>query len=131
VFDGTIVQAWTRHHWAYVACGLWLLGFDVVPLAHMVFHESLDHHEHGHHHGAHHDRGHDHPDEDSDETPSEHGDGSVAHRQLAAQIPLASVPVVQEALLSWSAPAIRAHDERPADRQPRTTAARGPPAQTV
>jgi hypothetical protein len=128
---GTVSRSWKRHHWAYIACGLWILGFDVVPLAHEVFHDSLDDHVHGHHHDSQHGHRHEGDPEKEKETPAEHGQGSVAHRDLAAQIPVASVPVVQEALLSWSAPAIRAHDERPADRQPRTTKARGPPAQTV
>lgn len=97
----------------------------------MVFHESLDHHEHGGHHHSH--AGHDHQseDENGDESPAEHGDGSVAHRNLAAQIPLPSVPVLQEALLVWSALPTRAHQDRPVDRQPRTINARGPPAQTA
>jgi len=108
-----------------LACGLWLLGFDVVPLAHIVFHESLEHHEHGHPHAQNHDH------EGQDETPADHGDGSVAHRDLAAQVPSASIPVVREALLAWGLLPIRVHDQPPADRQPRTTKARGPPAQMV
>ena len=126
---GTVLGGWTKQHSAYVGCALWLLGFDVVPLCHMVFHELLDEHHHGHHHESHHGLEDD-PDE-GEQAPSEHGDGSVAHRDLAAQLPLPSIPIVQEALLNWSARAPGAHDERPADRRPRTTTARGPPAQTV
>jgi len=122
---GTRFGNGTRPHWALLACGLWLLGFDVVPLAHLVFHDSLDHHDHGHHHAGDHDH------EGQDETPAEHGDGSVAHRDLAAQIPSPSIPAVQEALLAATPTLIRAHDERPTDRQPQTTKARGPPAQTT
>lgn len=126
---GTVLRGWTKQHSAYVACALWLLGFDVVPLGHMVFHELLDEHDHGHHHESHHGLEDD-PDE-GEQAPSEHGDGSVAHRDLAAQVPLPSMPIVQEALLNWSARAPGAHDERPTDRRPRTPTARGPPAQTV
>ena len=128
---GTVSIGWTKHHWVYVACGLWLLGFDLLPLGHMVFHESLDEHHHGHHHESHHGHGHEGDANEGEEAPSEHGDGSVAHRDLAAQIPLPSIPIVQEALFTWRALAPRAQDAAPADRQPRTKHARGPPAQTV
>ena len=128
---GTVSIGWTKHHWAYVACGLWLLGFDVLPLGHMVLHESLDEHHHGHQHESHHGHRHEGDADEGEEAPSEHGDGSVAHRDLAAQIPLPSIPIVQEALFRWSVLAPRAHHEAPADRRPRTKHARGPPAPAV
>lgn len=114
-----------RSHWAALACALWVLGFDVVPLGHIVFHEALEDHHHGHdHHHAHQDDG-DQP------LPAEHGEGSVAHRDLAANVPLPQVPEILEALLTWDAPEIASHDEQPAERRPRTTRARAPPTVTA
>ena len=110
-------------HRAALAGLLWLLGFDVVPLAHMVFHEALEEHDHG----GHHERAQSHDHEEDAPSPSEHGDGSVAHHDLAANATALGVPEVLEALLAWTAPPIPSHDERPADRQPRTTRARAPP----
>lgn len=112
-----------KAHWAAVACALWLLGFDVVPLAHMVFHEALEQHEHGHHI----DRAHHHHEGDEQPSPAEHGQGSVAHHDLAANVPLPAVPEVLEALFAWDVARLVPHDERPADRQPRTIRARAPP----
>jgi hypothetical protein len=111
-----------RGHWAAAAGLLWMLGFDAVPLAHMVFHEALGEHHHGHHEPAH-----PHEHEGDAPAPSEHGEGSVAHRDLAANVPAPSVPEVLEALLASSEPSIPLHDERPTNRQPQTTRARAPP----
>jgi hypothetical protein len=114
-----------KAHWAALACTLWLLGFDVVPLAHLVFHEALEDHHHGHDHH--------HPLDDDSKAPSplEHGEGSVAHRDLAANVPLPQVPRILEALLTCDAPKIVSHDERPTERRPRTTRARAPPRVTA
>ena len=112
-----------RGHWAALACLMWLLGFDVVPLAHMVFHEALEEHHHGHHH----EQADQYEHEEEAPSPSEHGDSSVAHRDLAANVPAPTVPEVLEALLAWTPPSNPSHDERPTDRQPRTTRARAPP----
>lgn len=114
-----------KAHWAALACTLWLFGFDVVPLAHIVFHEALEEHDHGH---ADH---HVHDDDRDGPSPTEHGDGSVAHRDLAANVPLPQVPEILEALLAWDAPASASHDERPTERRPRTTRARAPPNVTA
>ena len=108
-----------------VAGVLWLLGFDVVPLAHMVLHEALE--KHHHHHGDHHEVAHQHGHDEEAPSPAEHGEGSVAHRDLAANVPLPAIPEVLEALLAWHAPPAASHDERPSNRQPRTNRARGPP----
>lgn len=112
-----------RRHWAALACWMWVFGFDVVPLAHMVFHEALE----GHHHGHHHEQTHPHEHGEEAPSPVEHGDGSAAHRDLAANLPAPTVPEVLEALLAWTAPSTPSHNERPTDRQPRTTRARAPP----
>jgi len=125
MFRPIAIQERRRSRWAVFACGLWLLGFDVAPLAHVLFHESLGHHHHDAHHSHHHD------DDGNDETPSEHGHGSLAHRDLAAQVPTPGVPFVQEALLAWSSLPTRSYEERPVDRRPRATKARGPPARMV
>lgn len=119
-----------RATFAGLACALWMLGFDVAPMAHMLFHDALDeHHHHGHHHAPTQDhqadgRG-DAP--DGAPTPAEHGEGSVAHRDLAAEVPLPAVPRVLEALLTSAPPEVAAHEERPGDRTPQTTRARAPP----
>jgi len=113
-------------HWAALCGVLWLLGFDVVPLAHMVLHEALEEHHHRHAHAhPHDDQG------DEEPRPSEHGEGSVAHRDLAANVPVPGVPAVLEALLAVSPPEPFSHDEQPADRQPRTSRARAPPLTTA
>ena len=117
-----------RGQWAALAGVLWLLGFDVVPLVHMVLHEALEEHHHGHSH-AHADEHEDHG--DGVPTPSEHGEGSVAHRDLAANVPLPGVAAVLEALLACAPPKPSSHDEELAHRQPRTSRARAPPLTTV
>ena len=108
-----------RAHWALLACALWLLGFDIVPLAHLVLHDALEEHHHEHAHPRDH--------EEKDRSPAEHGEGSVAHRDLAANAPAPGVPEVLEALLAWAAPPLSFPDERPTDQQPRTIRARAPP----
>lgn len=136
---------------AAVAALLWLLGFDVAPMAHMVLHEALGEHEHGHRHHHDQDHGHEHRIENANENEianeigngneianenenenenghENHGEGSVAHRDLAAQVPVPSVPVVLEALLTADVSPLPSHDERPADRRPRTSRARAPPS---
>lgn len=115
---------------AAIACALWTVGFDVVPLAHMVFHDALEKHHHGHHHEA---AGDPHAEDDHDEapTPLEHGEGSVAHKDLAAQTPLPAVPTVREALLAHPVPTPAVREERAADRSPQTTRARAPPTRNA
>lgn len=112
-----------------LACGLWLFGFDVVPLAHMLFHEALEAHHHGHHHGHHQDER---PEPaDGSSSPSEHGEGSVAHRDLAANVPLPAIPPVREPQELLSFPPESDHDDEPAVRRPGTSWARGPPAEAA
>lgn len=106
-----------------LACALWLLGFDVVPLTHLVFHDALG----AHHHGHPDEHAHPHDHEEENRSQSEHGEGSIAHRDLAANVPLPAIPEVLEALLAWAAPPLSLHDERPTDRQPNTIRARAPP----
>lgn len=129
---------------AVLAAVLWLTGFEVMPTAHVAFHGALGAHHHGvdrehveneptgdRHHDHNHDHDHHHDGDEDHDSPSDHGKGSIAHFDLAANVPLPSIPEVQEALLTWSPPPSRAHDERPADRQPQTTRARAPPGQTA
>lgn len=114
---------------ATLAGALWLLAFDVMPMAHVVFHEALAEHEHGHRHAQH---SHEHsPDEEERQAPSEHGEGSVAHRDLAAQAPPVSIPRVLEALLAPENHTPTSYDEAAADGRPRTTRARAPPTVAV
>ena len=117
-----------RGRWAALAGVLWLLSFDVVPMAHMLFHEALEEHHHGHHHE--HAAAHEHEEEEAP-SPAEHGEGSAAHRDLAANVPAPTVPEVLEAPYAWTAPADPPHDEPPSDRQPRTIRARAPPTRAA
>lgn len=110
---------------AVLASAFWLLAFDVVPLAHMLFHDALAAHHHGHEHA------HAHADGTEEPPPAEHGEGSVAHRDLAANVPLPTVPAVLEALLARFGVSSFRYDELTADRQPRTSRARAPPNLTA
>lgn len=114
-----------KRRWAVIAGVFWLLGFDIAPLAHMVLHGALERHHHGHQ--REHAHAHEHEQEKNAPPPAEHGEGSVAHRDLAANAPAPAVPEVLEALLGWTAPPIPSCDGRPSDRHPRTTRARAPP----
>ena len=114
---------------AGLACALWMVGFDVAPLAHMLLHETLDAHHHGHHHAA---TGHHHePDEEDAPRDPQHGEGSVAHKDLAAQTPAPAVPEVLEALLTHAPTELWVPSDRPEDRRPHTTRARAPPTRTT
>lgn len=120
----------SRHaHLAALAGALWLLAFDVVPMAHVVFHDALEAHHHGHsHEHDSHAHGPSLEDEEDKPSPSEHGEGSAAHRDLAAQVPPASIPRVLEAFLTPGSRSLPAYDEEAADARPRTTRARAPPS---
>ena len=116
-----------RAHLAALAGALWLLAFDVVPMAHVVFHDALGAHDHTHEHHSHaHEPSLD--DEENKPSPSEHGEGSAAHRDLAAQVPPASIPRVLEALLTPGSRSLPPYAEEAADGRPRTTRARAPPS---
>ena len=118
------------------ACGLWLLGFELLPTAHLALHEHLHEHQHGvaheqtPHDGAgdlpHQAHEHERPGEPQD--PSEHGDGSLAHRDLAAHGSAASLPPVRQALLTWTETWPRDFDEDPSRVSLRARRARSPPA---
>lgn len=129
-----------------MACAFWVLGFDVVPLAHMAFHDALDDHHHGVPSQQAHAHDHDHHSADEhapfgeprsshpagdESTPPEHGDGSVAHRDLAAHVAFPAIPTVQEALLAWSTARVDLQDKRPTSRRPQRTRARAPPCVTA
>jgi hypothetical protein len=115
----------TQVRLAVLAGAFWLLGFDVFPLAHMLLHDVLEQHHHGHEHG------HAHADDAEEPPPAEHGEGSVAHRDLAANVPLPTVPAVREALLTRFGVSSFPYAELAADRQPRTSRARAPPSVTA
>jgi len=110
---------------ALLTSAFWLLGFDVVPLAHMLLHDALEEHHHSHEHA------HAQADDAEDPPPAEHGEGSVAHRDLAANVPLPTVPPVHEALLARFGVSSFCYDELIANRQPRTSRARAPPGVTA
>lgn len=103
-------------------------------MLHLTFHGLLGEHHHGvasyHAHGDRPD-GEAHETDDAswgDEAPSEHGEGSLAHRDLAAHgSPLALLPV-REPLFAWSEAEPRPSDDEARQSGMRLHPARGPPA---
>jgi hypothetical protein len=63
------------------------------------------------------------------EDPLEHGDGSLAHRDLAALLPLPGLPPVPRAPFAGYV-ASHTHRELPRDGRPTDSRARAPPAST-
>lgn len=124
------------------ACALWALGFNVLPTLHVAFHHLLGPHHHGHHHGEVHNepRGgfeaESHPHQsrtegsghhDSEHDPN-HGQGSVAHGDIAVVEAPVSIPLVSVARVARATT-----DERRVSQPPRETPfhvvrARAPPA---
>jgi len=114
---------------------LTLVGLSVLPALHLIVHDQLAPHEHGpsadHCHGGecheHQDRGATKGDERSEKAPDPaHGEGSLAHQDLALAVAPIALPAIGVSRLS-------AADELPApsaltDRVHRGAArARGPP----
>lgn len=99
---------------ALIACVIWAGGFELAPALHAAEHASLAPHSHGDH-------------EHSDHAPPpEHGDGSLAHRELAASsAPPLLAPIDPPCLgaIVWALP--RSIAPAPVDRIP--SCARGPP----
>lgn len=75
-----------------IACAVWVGGFEVAPFLHVVDHARLAPHAHAeepaHCHGG---ACHEHEDEAPD---PEHGDGSLAHRGLAAHSAPPALPPI-------------------------------------
>ncbi|MGB5810335.1 MAG: hypothetical protein WBG86_07390, partial [Polyangiales bacterium] len=89
---------------ALVAVAMWLFGFEVLPLAHVMFHDTLGEHAHGGHahDGNDHEEAHHHAHHEDDrprpaKPEPKHGEGSVAHHDLAAQPAQLALPPVPEA----------------------------------
>jgi hypothetical protein len=122
---------------------LWLGGFELLPVVHLAFHGAFGVHHHGvsHDHPDAQDHSHDHGNADHaaaaehpnerDEAPLEHGKGSLAHRDLAAEVPLPAIPVVPEALLGRAATLERIPESLPLEPRPDTKRARAPPGRTA
>jgi hypothetical protein len=96
-----------------------------------------EHHHHHREHGAHRsdhghtpDRAHAHHGHQNGETPAKHGAGSLAHRNLAAEHSLPSIPVVREALLARDDVFERTTESLRLDGQRLVQRARGPPVPT-
>lgn len=127
--------------WAFAAGVLWIVGFDVLPLAHVVFHEAFGEHshsaqEHGEHAGLSDHAGHEHdhgrahvetPKPESELPDSDHGDGSLAHRDLAAQPVQPALPPVPEARLAYLDPRLPVLEDDPSRVALIGTRARAPP----
>ena len=139
-----------------LACLVWLGGVEVLPAFHVAFHGAFGTHHHGpraHHHDAlPHDAGHHgessgaaheyhHPDRHHHdaagdaqeehgrkERPSDHGEGSLAHHDLAIEHSHPSVPPVPEALLRSEPIVERIVSLLVSSSARRTHWARGPPS---
>lgn len=68
---------------ALIACVIWAGGFELAPALHAFQHAELAPHHHGGETHTHH-----------DDEPEEHGEGSLAHRGLAAQTPPPTLPPI-------------------------------------
>ena len=75
---------------ALVLALAWTLGFELGPLAHLALHGILAPHSHSHADGERH------ADHDDARTPEDepHGEGSLAHRDVAALVPLPVITAV-------------------------------------
>ncbi len=108
---------------ALIALAVWCGGFEVAPFLHVVDHDRIGAHEHADHcHGG---ACHEH---DGDGAPDpEHGDGSLAHRGLAASTAPPALPAIDAPWIGtvrWAREVELAQPARTASR-PR---ARAPPA---
>jgi hypothetical protein len=66
----------------------WTLGFELGPLAHLALHGVLAPHSHSHASGERHA---DHDDDTRAPSDEPHGEGSLAHRDVAALVPLPAI----------------------------------------
>lgn len=117
---------------------LWVLGFEVVPAAHLALHASLGAHTHG---STHCHAGFCHADDEADgdaghdaraqksapSDPRSHGQGSLEHRGVAALTPDLAV-VVPELLLVGELPPPDAPVVRASSFEAPRPPARAPPA---
>jgi hypothetical protein len=70
---------------ALFACAIWLLSYEAVPFAHAIEHARGVEHDHGDGHHRHDD---------------DHGDGSLAHRGIAAMAPPPAIPPIDPPLVA-------------------------------
>jgi hypothetical protein len=108
---------------------IWLLGYEVVPFAHLAMHAQIGAHVHGastHCHGdvCHGESVDGKPDDASD--PVSHGAGSLEHRGVAALASDLRV-FVPELMLVGELPLVPPHVARIETFEPTTPPARGPP----
>lgn len=68
---------------ALIACVIWAGGFELAPALHAFQHAELAPHSHGGETHTHH---------GDDDAPERHGEGSLAHRGLAALTPPPALP---------------------------------------
>lgn len=111
---------------ALIACLIWAGGFELAPALHALEHAALT----PHHHHEHHAHGGERHAHDGDDSPDEHGEGSLAHRGLAAQTPPPALPPIEPPLIGVVRFERDASSEAPwrALGRPR---ARAPPARTL
>jgi hypothetical protein len=74
---------------ALLACLIWAFGFELAPALHALEHAAHVPHAHGAHEHTH----------DGDDAPDEHGEGSLAHRDLAARTPPPALPPIDPPLI--------------------------------
>lgn len=87
-------------------CVLWVLGVNVVPALHLAFHHLLEPHHHGaaHHHEPGPSGESETPAPDAQDVPaphdSKHGEGSLAHGDVAALVSPMTLPTIAVSRLS-------------------------------
>ncbi len=132
---------WRWRRAALVLVALWIVGFEVFPVLHNVFHDAFGHHhhagdahEHDHGHGAEDKHGHwapevpaDPPRDGAGRSRDDHGAHALAHRSLAAAPTPPPWPPVAEAAVTRHAHAA-ALTQLVSTRTPQREHARGPPA---
>lgn len=77
---------------ALIALAVWAGGFEVAPFLHAIEHGELGAHEHGAAAHCHDGACHEHGDEEAPDP--EHGEGSLAHRGLAAHTAPPALPPI-------------------------------------
>ncbi len=123
--SGTRARGTGKEIPALLACLIWAGGFELVPAIHLIQHAELA----PHHHGEHSHGGEPHTHEHEHEAPDEHGDGSLAHRGLAALSPPPALPPIERPFLGI-ARFDRAAPEQAPWREPSRPRARAPPIAT-
>lgn len=118
------------------------MGFEVLPLTHVAFHDAFGAHRHGahdgnargredRHHEAHHHEAHHHDGDDPPDRQGEHGQGSLAHHDLAAPPAQITLPAIPEARVAGPQLRLVVFEDDPSRMRSTLTRARAPPRPSV